>query len=234
MKQQSKKIIEDLLEIITKTGDMDMELIKRDLNRVLFIESINPSKKFSMYAYCDKSSFIIYHHGVFHDPKDKMAVVTDGHIICYSKENYVESFDGRVIDKCGKMLKCQFPNWRYVTNGLEKSEDKYHFTTLDLDRIDIEYRKAKVWASVNLRHISNAKDKELKMLFNIDGSYFSIENIRKVSLALREFGFEGINVLNDPSEERAAFYMEDNKGIVVMPMIIDDYDNNKDFYVVKL
>lgn len=234
MKQQSKKIIEDLLEIITKTGDMDMELIKRDLNSVLFLESVNPSKKFSMYAYCDKKSYTIYHHGVFHDPKDKLAVVTDGHIICYSKDNYVESFDGRIIDECGKMLKCQFPNWRYVTNGLEKSDDKYHFKTLDLDRIDTEYRKAKVWASVNLKTVKSAHEKRGKMLFNIDNNYFTMENIRKTSLALREFAVDGINVCDDYEKGRAAFYMDEDNGIILMPVVYDKYENNDGFYVVKL
>lgn len=234
MKQQSKKIIEDLLEIITNTCDIDVELIKRDLNSVLFLESINPSKKFSMYAYCDKSSFMIYHHGVFHDPKDKLAVVTDGHILCYSKENYVESFDGKVIDQYGKALKCQFPNWRSVTNNLEKSGDKYHFKTLDLDKIDIEYRKAKVWASVNLKKVKSSREKEGKMLFNIDNNYFSIDNIRKISLALREFAVDGINVCDDYEKGRAAFYMDDENGVLLMPVVYDKYEEKNGFYVVKL
>ena len=233
MKQQSKKIIEELLSFIND-DNVDVERIKRDLNSVLFLESINPSKKFSMYAYCDKKSYTIYHHGVFHDPKDKLAVVTDGHIICYSKDNYVESFGGRVIDECGKMLKCQFPNWRYVTNGLEKSNDKYHFKTLDLDKIDTEYKKAKVWASVNLKNVKSTAEKEVRTMFNIDGNYFSIENIRKVSLALREFAVDGINVCDDYEKGQAAFYMDDENGVMIMPVVYDKYEEKNGFYVVKL
>lgn len=234
MKQESKSIIENLLVSIEGSGNADIERIKRDLNSVLFIESVSSSKKFDMYSYCDKKSIIVYHHGVFHDPKDKLAVVTDGHIICYSKDNYVESFDGRVIDECGKMLKCQFPNWRYVTNELEKSEDKYHFTTLDLDRIDIEYRKAKVWASVNLKKVKSAREKRGKMLFNIDNNYFTIENFRKASLALREFAVDGINVCDDYEKGRAAFYMDDENGVILMPVVYDKYEEKNGFYVVKL
>lgn len=234
MKQESKSIIENLLVSIEGSGNADIERIKRDLNSVLFIESVSSSKKFDMYSYCDKKSIIVYHHGVFHDPKDKLAVVTDGHIICYSKEMYLPDYAGKVIDKCGNDIKCAFPNWRYVTNRLSNSSSNYHFRKLDLTAIDDAAKRTKVWASVNLRHISDAKSKEGKMLFNIDGSYFSIDNIRKASLALREFGFKGINVLNDPSEEQAAFYIEDDKGIAVMPMRIDNYENKKDFYVVKL
>lgn len=234
MKQESKSIIENLLVSIEESGNADIERIKRDLNSVLFIESVSSSKKFDMYSYCDKKSIIVYHHGVFHDPKDNLAVVTDGHIICYSRERCLPDYAGKVIDKCGNDIKCAYPNWRRVTNNLNDSCDKYHHRKLDLTAIDDAAKRAKVWASVNLRHISDAKSKEGKMLFNIDGSYFSIENIRKVSIALREFGFQGINILNDPSEEQAAFYMEDDKGIAVMPMLIDDYENKKDFYVVKL
>lgn len=234
MKQQSKKIIEDLLVVINRTGEASWDRVKRDLNSVLFMESASPSKKFSMYAYCDKKSKTLYRKGVFHDSKGKLAVVTSGIILCYSKDNYIEGFDGKVIDQYGNTLDCIFPNWRYVTNGIEKSGDKYHFKPLDLDMIDAEYRKAKIWESVNLKHVKSSKEKEGRVLFNIDDNYFTIENIKKISLALREFAVDGINICDDCTKGRAAFYMDDENGIILMPVVYDKYEENDGFYVVKL
>lgn len=234
MKQESKSIIENLLVSIEGSGNADIERIKRDLNSVLFIESVSSSKKFDMYSYCDKKSIIVYHHGVFHDPKNELAVVTDGHVICYSKQMYLPDYAGKVIDKCGNDIKCAFPNWRYVTNRLSNSSSNYHFKKLDLTAIDDAAKRAKVWASVNLRHISDAKSKEGKMLFNIDNNYFTIENIRKVSLALREFAVDGINVCDNYEKGQPAFYMDDENGVILMPVVYDKYEEKNGFYVVKI
>ena len=233
MKQQSKKIIEDLLDSINNTK-VDVERIKRDLNSVLFMESVNPSKKFSMYTYCDKKSIIYYHHGVFHDPTGKIAVATDGHILFASKEQYIEKYDGKIIDKCGDEVQSSFPNWRSVISNLQKYGGSYHFKKLDFAAIDEAYKKAKVWASVNLKNVKSTAEKEGMMMFNIDGNYFSIENIRKVSLALREFNIDGLNVCDDFTKGQAAHYLDDDHCVLVMPLVPKNYEEEKGFYVVKL
>ena len=234
MKQQSKKIIENLLDIINNTNGIDVERIKRDLNSVLFMESVNPSKKFSMYTYCEKTRYPLYYRGVFHDPKGKIAVATDGHILCASKEQYIEKYDGKIIDQCGDEVKCGFPNWRSVISNLQKYGGIYHFKKRDFAEIDEAYKKAKIWASVNLKNVKSTAEKESRTIFNIDGNYFSIENIRKVSLALREFNINGLNVCDDFTKGQAAHYIDDGHCVLVMPLVPKNYEEEKGFYVVKL
>lgn len=232
MKQQSKKIIENLLSSLM-AGTAEYNSIETDLRRVLFIESVSESSKFNMYAYCFKDDLRPYRNGVYHDANRGCAVYTDGQILFYSRKYYNEDLAGKCVTKDGTEIKiCRYPNWFYVVEN-NKATKNYHRHKIDFDAVDRVYKESKIW--VNARHPkASSFDKEIHTLFNIDGNYFTIAKIRKISLVMRAFGFEELAIPDDVEDGNPALFTSDDSGVVVMPVVPIDYENDKSYYVVKL
>lgn len=232
MKNKSKKIIEDLL-ISLAEGTAEYSIIENDLRRVLFIESVSESNKFNMYAYCIKDDLLPYHNGVYHDSNRGCAVYTDGKILFYSRQYYDENLAGKCVTKYGTEIKnCRYPNWVYVIDTW-KAAKGYHLHKIDCDTVDRVYKESKIW--INARYPkASSFDKETHALFNIDGNYFTIAKIRKISLVMRDFGFEELAIPDDVEAGNPALFTSEDNGVVVMPVVPMDYENDKSYYVVKL
>lgn len=232
MKQQSKKIVEDLLSALAQ-GAVEYKIIKENLARVLFIESVSESNKFNMYAYCFKDDLLPYHNGVYHDAKRRYAVFTDGQILFYSRKYYDENFAGECVTKYGILIKnCCYPNWFYVIDTW-KAAKGYHLHKIDFNTIDKAYEDSKIWVSIN-HPTASKKEKELHTLINIDGNYFTIAKIRKISLAMRDFGLEELAVSEDLEAGNPAVCIGNDSGVIVMPVVHTDYEDDKSYYVVTL
>ena len=228
MKQQSKKIVEDLLSSLAE-GTAEYSIIERELQRVLFIESISESNKFNMYAYCFKDDFRPYRNGVYHDANRGCAVYTDGQILFYSRKYYNEDLAGKCVTKDGTEIKIYwYPNWFYVVEN-NKATKSYHTRKIDFDTVDRVYKESKIWVNARYRF-----DKEMHALFDIDGNYFTITRIRKISLVMRDFGFEELAIPDDVEAVNPALFTCEDSGVVVMPVVPMDYENDKSYYVVKL
>ena len=228
MKQQSKKIVEDLLSSLAE-GTAEYSIIERELQRVLFIESISESNKFNMYAYCFKDDFRPYRNGVYHDANRGCAVYTDGQILFYSRKYYNEDLAGKCVTKDGTEIKiCRYPNWSYVVEN-NKATKSYHARKIDFDTVDRVYKESKIWVNARYRF-----DKDIHALFNIDGNYFTIAKIRKISIVMRDFGFEELAIPDDVEAGNPALFTCEDSGVVVMPVVPMDYENDKSYYVVKL
>lgn len=232
MKQQSKKIVEDLLSSLAE-GTAEYSIIERELQRVLFIESVSESNKFNMYAYCFKDDLCPHHNGVYHDAKRGCAVYTDGKILFYSRQYYDENLAGKCVTKDGTEIKiCRYPNWFYVVENNKATTD-YHTRKIDFDAVDRAYKDSKIWVNDRCPKASSF-DKEMHALFNIYGNYFTIANIRKISLAMRAFGFEELAIPDDVKAGNPALLTSEDSGVFVMPVVPMDYENDKSYYVVKL
>ena len=228
MKQQSKKIVEDLLSSLAE-GTAEYSIIERELQRVLFIESVSESNKFNMYAYCFKDDLLPYHNGVYHDANRGCAVFTDGKILFYSRKYYNEDLAGKCVTKYGTEIKiCRYPNWFYVVEN-NKATKSYHARKIDFDTVDRVYKESKIWVNARYRF-----DKDIHALFNIDGNYFTIAKIRKISIVMRDFGFEELAIPDDVEAGNPALFTCEDSGVVVMPIVHMDYSNDKSYYVVKL
>lgn len=232
MKQQSKKIIENLLSSLM-AGTAEYNSIETDLRRVLFMESVSESNKFNMYAYCFKDDLRPYSNGVYHDANRGCAVYTDGKILFYSRKYYNEDFAGKCVTKDGTEIEiCRYPNWFYVVEK-NKATNSYHTHKIDFDTIDRVYKDSRIW--INARYPkASSLDKEMHALFNIDGNYFTIAKIRKISLVMRDFGFEELAIPDDVEAGNLALFTCEDSGVVVMPVVPMDYENDKLYYVVKL
>ena len=232
MKQQSKKIIENLLSSLM-AGTAEYSGIETDLRRVLFMESVSESNKFNMYAYCFKDDLCPYSNGVYHDSNRGCAVYTDGKILFYSRKYYNENLAGKCVTKDGTEVKiCRYPNWFYVVEK-NKATNGYHTHKIDFDTVDRVYKECKIW--INARYPkASSFDKEIHALFNIDGKYFTIAKIRKISLAMRDFGFEELAIPEDVEAGNPALFTSEDSGVAVMPVVHTDYEDDKSYYVVKL
>ena len=232
MKQQSKKIIENLLSSLM-AGTAEYSIIENDLRRVLFIESVAESNKFNMYMFCFSDSPRPFCEGVYHDANRGCAVYTDGKILFYSHQYYNKDLAGKCVTKDGTEIKiCRYPNWFYVVEN-NKATKSYHVRKINFDTVDRVYKESKIW--INARYPkASSFDKEIHALFNIDGNYFTIAKIRKISLAMRDFGFEELAIPDDVEAGNPALFTSDDSGVVVMPVVHTDYENDKSYYVVKL
>lgn len=232
MKQQSKKIVEDLLSSLAE-GSAEYSIIERELQRVLFIESISESNKFNMYMFCMQDDSRPFCNGVYHDTKHRVAVFTNGQILFYSRQYYDENLAGKCVTKDGTEIKiCRYPNWFYVVEN-NKATKGYHTHKIDFDTVDRVYKDSKIW--VNARYPkASSFDKEMHALFNIDGNYFTIAKIRKISLVMRAFGFEELAIPDDVKAGNPALLTSEDSGVFVMPAVPIDYENDKSYYVVQL
>ena len=232
MKQQSKKIIEDLLFSLAE-GTAEYSIIENDLKRVLFIESMSESNKFNMYMFCMPDVSRPFCNGVYHDAEHRVAVFTNGKILFYSRKYYNEDLAGKCVTKDGTEIKiCRYPNWFYVIEN-NKATKSYHTRKIDFDTVDRVYKESKIW--INARYPkASSFDKEIHALFNIDGNYFTIAKIRKISLVMRDFGFEELAIPDDVEAGNPALLTGEDSGVVVMPVVPIDYENDKSYYVVQL
>ena len=232
MKQQSKKIIENLLSSLM-AGTAEYNSIETDLRRVLFMESVSESNKFNMYAYCFKDDLRPYRNGVYHDANRGCAVYTDGQILFYSRKYYNEDLAGKCVTKEGTEIKiCRYPNWFYVVEN-NKATNSYHTHKIDFDTVDRVYKESKIW--INARYPkASSFNKEIHALFNIDGNYFTIAKIKKISIVMRDFGFDELSIPDDVEAGNPALFTCEDSGVVVMPVVHKDYSNDKSYYVVKL
>ena len=232
MKQQSKKIIEDLLFSLAE-GTAEYSIIENDLKRVLFIESMSESNKFNMYMFCMPDDSRPFCNGVYHDAEHRVAVFTNGKILFYARKYYNEDLAGKCVTKYGTEIKiCRYPNWFYVVEN-NKATKSYHTRKIDFDTVDRVYKESKIW--INARYPkASSFNKEIHALFNIDGNYFTIAKIRKISLVMRDFGFEELAIPDDVEAGNPALFTSDDSGVVVMPVVPMDYENDKSYYVVKL
>lgn len=232
MKNKSKKIIEDLLFSLAE-GTAEYSIIENDLKRVLFIESMSESNKFNMYMFCMPDDYRPFCNGVYHDTKHRAAVFTNGQILFYSRKYYNEDLAGKCVTKDGTEIKnCRYPNWFYVVEN-NKATKSYHERKIDFDTVDRVYKESKIW--INARYPkASSFDKEMHALFNIDGNYFTIANIMKISLAMRAFGFEELAIPDDVKAGKPALLTSEDNGVMVLPVVPMDYENDKLYYVVKL
>lgn len=214
-------------------GTAEYNSIETDLRRVLFIESVSESNKFNMYMFCFRDRMRPFCEGVYHDANRGCAVYTDGKILFYSRKYYNEDLAGKCVTKDGTEIKIyRYPNWFYVVEN-NKATTGYHTRKIDFDAVDRVYKDSKIW--VNARYPkASSFDKEMHALFNIDGNYFTIAKIRKISLVMRDFGFEELAIPDDVEAVNPTLFTCEDSGVVVMPVVHTDYENDKSYYVVKL
>ena len=191
------------------------------------------SDKFNMYKFCVRDCQHPFYEGVYHDANRACAVFTDGKILFYSRKYYNKDLAGKCVTKDGTEIKiCRYPNWFYVVEN-NMATKSYHTHKIDFDTVDRVYKESKIW--INARYPkASSFDKEIHALFNIDGNYFTIAKIRKISLVMRDFGFEELAIPDDVEAGNPALFTCEDSGVVVMPVVPMDYENDKSYYVVKL
>lgn len=139
-----EKMVNSYLEKIKKYIDSikDDELIDKMVNahKRAFSDNVTIPKQITLadcYKYCGTDENKPSYTGIYHDPKG-FAVVTNG-LILYAHNNLYESKSkGNIIDKSGKVINVNFPDWQAVVNRY--ANNTKILTPIDIDRDDF-YRK---------------------------------------------------------------------------------------------
>ena len=193
---------------------------------------ISKSNKFNMYMFCYRDCQHPFYEGVYHDAKRRYAVFSDGQILFYSRKYYDEDFAGKCVTKDGVQIIYMYPNWFYVVKN-NKATKEYHTRKIDFDTVDMVYKESKIWLNA---HYPKARisDKEKHALFNIDGNHFTMAKIKNLSIAMRAFGIEELAIPDDVEARKPALLTGEDNGVMVLPVVPMDYENNESYYIVNL
>ena len=193
---------------------------------------ISKSNKFNMYMFCFRDSQHPFYEGVYHDSKLRYAVFSDGQILFYSRKYYDDDFAGKCVTKDGVEIIYIYPNWFYVVKN-NKATKGYHTHKIDFDTVDRIYKDSKIWLNAHYPKASSS-DKEKHALFNIDGNYFTTTKIKNLSIAMRAFGIEELAIPNDVKARKPALLTGEDNGVMVLPVVPMDYENDESYYIVNL
>lgn len=145
--------------------------------------------------------------GIFHDAEHEMAVATDAHMLVATKADYNPEFAGKIVDKYGNEIKGQYPKWMSVVPNYK--EDKRKTVTIDegLCKKTIKHAKA-------FRKAEGYKGKMGNAVLRCENdTWLNAEYLLKAK------GFCPELWVDDPS--RAAYYKDDEKIVLMMPVYID-------------
>lgn len=139
-----EKMVNSYLEKIKKHIDSlkDDELIDKMVNahKRAFSGNVTIPKQITLadcYKYCGTDENKPSYTGIYHDPKG-FAVVTNGQILYAHNNLYESKSKGNIIDKSGKVIDSNFPDWQAVVNRY--ANNTKILTPIDIDRDDF-YRK---------------------------------------------------------------------------------------------
>lgn len=139
-----EKMVNSYLEKIKKHIDSlkDDELIDKMVNahKRAFSDNVTIPKQITLadcYKYCGTDENKPSYTGIYHDPKG-FAVVTNGRILYAHNNLYESKSKGKIIDKSGKVIDSNFPDWQAVVNSY--ANNTKILTPIDIDRDDL-YRK---------------------------------------------------------------------------------------------
>ena len=142
--EEYEKYANSYLEKIKKYIDSikDDELIDKMVNahKRAFSDNVTIPKQITLadcYKYCGTDENKPYYTGIYHDPKG-FAVVTNGQILYAHNNLYESKSKGNIIDKSGKVIDSNFPDWQAVVNRY--ANNTKILTPIDIDRDDL-YRK---------------------------------------------------------------------------------------------
>ena len=139
-----EKMVNSYLEKIKKHIDSlkDDELIDKMVNahKRAFSDNVTLPKQITLaecYKYCGTDNNKLAYTGIYHDPKG-FSVVTNGQILYAHNNLYESKSKGNIIDKSGKVIDSNFPDWQAVVNRY--ANNTKILTPIDIDRDDF-YRK---------------------------------------------------------------------------------------------
>ena len=133
--------------------------------------------KFNIFNYCEKKDILRpSFKGVFHDKGQRVA--TDAHQIAVIKSDYPQEYEGKIIDKEGKVLDYNFPNYGDV---LPKLNSELTEISLDIDEIKSQFKQYKAFKKID-KYGENPHFK-----FNLNDTYFNIELLFEKAVPFLEY-----------------------------------------------
>lgn len=205
--------LQELANRLHSNVDTPNEYIVNVIDRYIRKEQVSPRKsKFNWYKYTAQDKMRPQMCCVFHDKGYKVA--SDGGILIALKETYYADFEGKIIDKDGKIETSEgyykYPNWRDVLYAPEGKGEVINQARLEtaINRCKI-VRKAYSKKTLPDAHIC----------IKINGRYF---NYLKVELWLRAVERANMSTFNVQKQQLQT--ENENGYALVMNSLVDDED----------
>lgn len=162
------------LEMILKM--QSVEEIHNFVKLQIFESTKISTSKFNIFNYCKKKDELRpYFNGVFHYKGQRVA--TDTHQIVVIKSEYPAEYEGKIINKDGKEIKSEYPNYEAI---LPKLNSELTEISLNIDDIKEQFKQYKAFKKID----KNGENPHFK--FNLNGTKFNIELLHEKALPFLE------------------------------------------------
>ncbi len=202
---KNKELLHQALKLNDNKG------VEQLIKRFLLSNELS-NNKFNIYNYvAGKKSPYHALKGVLHEGKYKIA--TDAHILIVLEEEYPEEIEGKIIDKEGKEIDEQFPNWKSV---IPKDNNK---------QIDIPFAEIKT-AYKQYKIDKRIKD-DIIGLWKLGEGYFQIGLLHKLIIFAEYIGATQFKL----GQSGKAGIVEANNSIgLIMPITFKEQIEEHRFY----
>lgn len=165
------------------------------------------TSKFNIFNYCKKKGELRPDlTGVFHDKGQRVA--TDAHQIAVIKCDYPAEYEGKIINKEGREIDYNFPNYGGV---LPKLNSELTEISLNVDEIKNQFKQYKAFKKI----YKDGENPHYK--FNINGTYFNIELLFEKAVPFLE-NFSGDAFLTDSDRPKLYILSPNGDKYLQMPI----------------
>jgi hypothetical protein len=194
------------LETILKM--QSVEEIHNFIKLQIFENTNVKTSKFNIFNYCIKPGKLRPDlTGVFHDKGQRVA--TDTHQIAVIKCDYLQEYEGKIIDKEGKEIEGKFPNYEAVLPKLNNNLTEIIF---NIDEIKNQFKQYKAFKKID----KNGENPHFK--FNLNGTYFNIELLFEKALPFIELAPAKMYLFNVSNHPRLYVVNDNGDKYLQMPM----------------
>lgn len=219
--EKLQRVVNAIRDVRGQENEATVKFACNLINEFLIDNETAPKGKADLFDICKRTDkFRPAMTGVFHDAEHEMAVATDAQILVATKADYNPEFAGKIVDKYGNEIPARFPNWMSIIPSPEKQ--RYYYDTeitLDTDVYRRALKEDKAW-----RKMQGAKGN--KYLTPIKLS--NVGHFASADLLLLASLFCGSLKANSPYE--SLFYRDDEKIVLVMPMIRPEHGEDASAY----
>lgn len=218
--EKIQRVVNAIRDVKGQENEAIIKFATTLINEFLIDNETAPKGKADLFAICkrtdDRYNAL---KGVYHDPEHEMAVATDSHILVATKADYNPDFAGKVVDKYGNEITTgRFPNWMRVIPSPDEDRPYDVDITLDAGIYQRAFKEDKAW-----RKMLGRKGKTPTVVKVSDNKIFANAEMLLIASAFCP-SLRG----NNPND--GMFYRDDEKIVLVMPMMGPEHGEDTDTY----
>jgi hypothetical protein len=211
-----KDTIKDIEE---RTGDRVMvNKLKTAIDQIkefLVDNAPTPKGMKNIFDFADKDDLRPIMCGVFYDAENKMAVASDGKHLVTSADDYKEELSGKVVDKYGKEIEGQFPNYALVMEEPRTLPDKDDTIVSEYDEEKVTTILKQLAAEKKMNGDTNNKRAVYYAYIRIGNDWLKADRIKMVCDFIGKDG----KIYTSPQSYRASYFKsaDGKREAILMP-----------------